>query len=263
MSVLTNATSALSRPWLGGAVGVALFLLLWTGAALAPGTGTIIPTPWATASGIVTEFAAFYGPNLGATLERAATGYAIGNGIGIAVAILVVALVPVLDTLVAQLGVVTQCVPVTAVGPILIIVLGGAEASVILASLLVVFITLVATTLGLRNVRPGLVDVVHAYSGGRVAVLIKVRSFAALPSLFGALAVAVPASILGAVVGEFLGGLDSGVGVGLIASQREQMPERVWGMSLLMGCVALLGYALVRLIERYATPWRRFERSTR
>jgi ABC-type nitrate/sulfonate/bicarbonate transport system permease component len=67
--------------------------------------------------------------------------------------------------------------------------------------------------------------------------------------------VAVPAALLGAVVGEYLGGIDSGIGVALNAAQRQIQPDRVWALSILAGLIALGGYALVGLVGRVLTPW--------
>lgn len=258
--IMSGLRSGMRHPVAGGSAGVLLLLLAWTVASTVLSSRSIIPTPWDTLSGVISEFGQFYWPNLSATLSRSSQGFLVGNVIGLAVAALVV-FVPLIDGLVTQLGMITQCIPVTAIGPILILVMGGYDTSVILAALLVVFTTLVAAVVGMRSVSRTMVEMVTAFKGNSLAVFFRVRMFAALPAIFTALAVAVPGAILGAVVGEFLGGIDTGVGVGLIAAQREQIPERVWGMSLLVGLVSLAGYGLIQGIGRFITPWRATKRS--
>ena len=46
----------------------------------------------------------------------------------------------------------------------------------------------------------------------------------------------------------------------LAAAQREQSGDRVWALSIVAGLVSLLGYGLVGLIGRWATPWSRTSR---
>ncbi len=152
----------------------------------------------------------FYWANIRVTLSEAAWGYLWGNVLAIGLAFLVL-VVPLLEKPVMQFGVVSYCIPVIAIGPILQITYNGQTPKVILAALFVFFTTLVGTMVGLRSAQPVMLDVVHAYGGGRVAELVKVRIRAALPSLFAALRIAAPAAILGAIIGEYLGG-ESGIG---------------------------------------------------
>ena len=57
------------------------------------------------------------------------------------------------------------------------------------------------------------------------------RFRAALPSLFAGLRIAAPAAMLGAIIGEYLGG-DTGLGVAMINSQQALEVDRTWGIAL-------------------------------
>jgi ABC-type nitrate/sulfonate/bicarbonate transport system permease component len=83
-----------------------------------------------------------------------------------------------------------------------------------------------------------------------------VRAIAALPSLLAALKVAAPTAVVGAVVGEELGGTSNvGLGYAMIASEQQLDVPRTWGIALVLALVGGIGYILIGLIQRLATPW--------
>ncbi len=81
----------------------------------------------------------------------------------------------------------------------------------------------------------------------------KVRIRAALPSLFAALRIAAPAAILGAIIGEYLGG-ESGLGVAMIASQTSYEVSRTWGLAIVAGLLAGIAYGAHRAGRARAHP---------
>jgi ABC-type nitrate/sulfonate/bicarbonate transport system permease component len=248
------AVRALAHPWVGGTAGILLLLLIWTACATVLPSSSIIPTPWSAAASVVDGATSYYAPNLGASLQRAGWGYLWGNLAGLFVASIVL-LFPRLEEIATQMGVISQCLPITAVGPIIILLFGGRTAAIFLAALLVFFTTMIGAILGMRTATPTSLDLVTAFGGGRFTRIRKVQLISAIPAVITALKIAVPGAILGAVVGEYLGGIDSGIGVALSAAQRSGDPARVWAMSILAGVVALVGYGLVGLIGRVLTPW--------
>ncbi len=148
----------------------------------------------------------------------------------------------------------SYCIPIIAIGPILQITFDGETPKIILAAMAVFFTTLVGVMVGLRSAEPVMFDVIRAYGGGRVSELYKVRIRAALPSLFAALRIAAPAAILGAIIGEYLGG-ESGLGIAMIASQTGLQIARTWGIALVAGLLAGVAYAVTAMIGRALTPW--------
>lgn len=82
----------------------------------------------------------------------------------------------------------------------------------------------------------------------------KVRLLAALPSAFTALQIAAPAAVLGAIIGEYLGG-EKGLGIFMINSQQALDVPRTWGIALISTAVAGLGFALTSVLGRMFTPW--------
>jgi len=242
------------RPhWLGGVIGIVALFVVWEIVGQMDIASGGIPPPSEILSKMVDDGWSFYWANVKVTLSEAAWGYVWGNVLAIGLAFLVL-IIPLLEKPMMQLGIASYCIPIIAIGPILQITFDGQTPKVILAALAVFFTTLVGTLVGLRSAEPVMFDLVRAYGGGRVSELWKVRVRAALPSLFAALRIAAPAAILGAIIGEYLGG-ESGVGIAMIASQTNYEVARTWGLALVAGLLAGVAYGVTAMIGRSLTPW--------
>lgn len=246
--------------WLGGAIGVVVIVVVWwLASALLFTASKAIPSP----PSVIAKFFSATSwattvSNLSGTLTAAAEGYLLGNVVALVLAALVL-LVPALEQVATQVAIVTYCLPLVAIGPILVIVAGRDApqgASVVLAGLSVFFTTVVGALLGLRAAPRTSLDVVAAYGGGRLTQLRKVQLIAALPNLFASLKIAAPAAFLGAVLAEYLGsGGDASLGRALIAAQSNSDAPQLWYLALVSGAVAGLAYALIGLVARLVTPW--------
>lgn len=243
------------RGWAGGSLGIAAVLGVWAVLAttvLSAADG--VPTPWAVVHQLYTDGWGFYSPHVIETLKEAGTGYLLGNLLALGCALLVL-LVPALEKVIMQLAVASYCLPLVAVGPILSITLSGSHPMSALAALAVFFTTLVGMLLGLRSADTTILDLVSAFGGGRWAQLRRVRIMAALPATFAALKVAAPAALLGAIIGEYLGRVDAGLGIAMTISQQSLQVPRTWALAAVAGAVAGIGYGLTGLVGRLATPW--------
>jgi ABC-type nitrate/sulfonate/bicarbonate transport system permease component len=243
--------------WLGGMLGSVLLIAVWEILALTvfDTVGSGVPTP----TSVVTKFwsdyrGGLYGTNVHQTLKEAATGFVVGNVLAIVLAIAFVQ-VPVIEKALLRIAIASYCLPIIAIGPILTFVLHGDAPKSALAGLLVFFPTLVGCVVGLRSADRTTLDVIRALGGGSWVQLFKVRLRAALPSTFAAFQVAVPSAILGAIVGEYLGRQDTGLGIIMINAQGSLETARIWGIALLSTGIAGIGYALVGLIGRLVSPW--------
>ena len=243
--------------WAGGAAGLTVVIAVWSLlASTLLGTADGVPTPWAVVSQIVKDGWTFYGPNIGQTAGEALSGYLVGNALALGLAVLVL-LVPVLERVVTQIAVASYCLPIVAIGPILSLVLDGDRPMVAMAGLSVFFTTLVGALLGLRSADPTSLDLVRAYGGGRWQQMRRVRVVAALPGILAALKIAGPAALLGAIIGEYLGRVDNGLGIAMTIAQQQLDVPRTWGIALVSGAVAGVAYGAVGLVARFALPWSR------
>jgi sulfonate transport system permease protein len=253
---MTAAFSAARPRVAGAAVAAGLVVGLWTALAtwwaprVTPSVPEVVRQVWNDRS--------FYVPHLRTTLAEAAWGYLIGNVAAIVMATLVVLIRP-LSTVLERIGVAVYCLPLLALGPILQIVAPGSAAKIVLAALAVFYTTMVCCVVGLRSADPASIDVVRAAGGGRMRTFVAVRVPAALPALFAGLRIAAPAALLGAIVGEYLGG-QRGLGVAMIQSQSSFDVPRTWGLGVVMGLTVAVVYAAMGILSRVLLPWAAGER---
>ncbi|MPV89152.1 ABC transporter permease subunit, partial [Georgenia ruanii] len=206
-----------------------------------------LPSLSAIAASLVQSWAV-YPPHLAATLSAAGTGFVLGNAVAIVLA-LAFALVPVLQRVTSTLLVTLFCLPIVVVAPILGIAYHSDWPKIILAALAVFFPTMISTLVGLRTVPPGAVEVVRASGGGRLRAVALVRLRHALPDLLAGLQVAAPAAMLGALLGEFLGGR-RGLGVYLLGSMGRAEPATLWAIGLVAAGISAAAYGLLGLVRR-------------
>lgn len=214
----------------------------------------VVPSPADLVVQLGADGADYYLRQIGITAQSAGLGYLAGAAVALLLGSLVL-LLPRLEPAVTQFGVIVECLPLSAIGPIVLALVGGRTPSIFLAGLAVFFTVLVASLLGVHAARPIEQDLVRAYGGGRWARFAKVRAVAALPAVVSALKIAVPAALIGAILGEYLGGVDSGIGVALSAIQRSVQVERTWIFGLSAALLASGGYGILALAGRLALPW--------
>ncbi len=117
-----------------------------------------------------------------------------------------------LERILSPYIVASQSVPVVAIAPLLVIWFGpGLTSKVIICSLIVFFPILINTIVGLRSVPEDLYDLMHSLQANRWQIFSQLEVPAALPVLFGGLRIGATLSVIGAVVGEFVGA-DRGLG---------------------------------------------------
>ncbi|KNC34055.1 hypothetical protein FF38_08283, partial [Lucilia cuprina] len=184
-----------------------------------------IPTPPQVVAEIVDSGWSYFARNFSVTISEAGTGYLWGNGLALLLSALVL-VVPRLEGVVMQLAIITYCIPIVAIGMLLVVIIPVPKpgepsgTASFLAALAVFFTTVVGALLGLKAADRASLDVVAVYGGSRLTQLRKIRLIAALPSVLNALQIAVPAAFLGAVLGEFFGKVELGVGPAMIAAQQ-------------------------------------------
>jgi NitT/TauT family transport system permease protein len=249
------------RSVLMGALGLVATLAVWWVAAATVLAAHQVPTPPDVIEVVRDRGFDYYQRIFSVTLAESVRGYAVGVGVALVLAMLVL-LVPRLEPVVMQLAVVTYCLPIVVLAPILIIVHdlpepgGHSRTAVDLAAVSVFFTTVVGAVLGFRSADPAALDVVEVYGGSRVQQLRRVRLVAALPALFATLQVAAPAAFLGALLGEYFDRhLEVGVGPSLILAQNNRETALAWSLGIACALVSGLAYALIGLAGRWVAPW--------
>jgi ABC-type nitrate/sulfonate/bicarbonate transport system permease component len=236
-----------ARRWVQGAAGVLILVAIWQVLASTQVLGRYaLPTPAAVASTEMRD--GFYAGDAFATLWEAARGWVAGNLVALGMATLTVVWAG-LRRPVLRIAVASYCVPTIAIGPILVLLMSLDQTKVVMAALAVFFTSLVALIVGFESADPRHLDVIHAYGGSRWAALRKVRLRAALPAAVSGLALAAPAAVLGAMIGDYLGG-HRGLGVVMLQAEASVHTARVWAVGITATALAGAWFALISFAAR-------------
>ena len=232
-----------------------LVLLAWQLGARLSGLGAfLLPAPTDVASAAWRTRELLGGAVL-TTLLETAIGLAIALLLAMAIAfgiessdLLRRALYPIL--------VASQTVQILAIAPLLIIWFGFGLAPKVMVVVLVCFFPLtISFADGLSSVEPSHVSILRSMGAGRLALWRTVRIPAALPSFFSGLKIAVTYSVVGATIGEWVGGSD-GLGLYMLRSKNALATDQVFVGVMVTTLLSIGLFALVALAEHLAMPWR-------
>ena len=138
-----------------------------------------------------------------------------------------------------------QTVPIISIAPLLVIWFGFGQPTVIASAAIVsVFPIIASTLLGLKSTEPSLLDLFKLYTASNRQTLWMLKIPFALPQIFSGLRIASGLAVVGAIVGEFIGG--GGLGSVVDAARTQQKIDRVFAAVLIS---SLLGVVLVGAVN--------------
>jgi len=189
------------------------------------------------------------------TLEESLLGFVFGVASGVIVGILL-GEVPFLADVFGPYIKIVNALPRIVLGSIFVIWLGlGLPSKVLLAAVLVFFVVFFNAFQGVRSVDRNLVANARILGASRLQVVQHVVIPSAMTWIIASLHVALGFSIIGAIVGEFLGA-QGGLGLAIATSQNTFDASGVFGAMLVLGVIALGAEALMSQLERRLLAWR-------
>jgi len=192
--------------------------------------------------------------NVGTTLIEAVGGFLLGNAVAILLAVLFVHNRPMERTL-FPVAVAVRTVPIIAIAPILVLLLGNGYApKVVIAALISFFPTLVNMVRGLESVEVSALELMRVLSATRTQVFFKLRLPSSLPFLFAALKIATASSVIGAIVAEWIGA-DTGLGYLIVISTFEFRTGLLYATTAMASFLALALFLAVAVLERLIVRW--------
>ncbi len=233
-----------------------LLLFLWQGLSwLGVVQHWLLPSPWQ----IVVEGADAWA-RLGLpqhtlqTLAEAGLGFLLAVATGLALA-LAVDLSPLLRRTIYPLMVVSQTIPIIAIAPILVLWLGyGIMPKVLVVALVCFFPIVISTADGLRSTDPEWVALLRSMGANRWQIYSKVRLPNALPAFFSGLKVAITYSVIGAVIGEWVGG-NQGLAIFMRLAHNSMRFGREFAGIAVVSLLSVALFLLIAGIERLALRW--------
>jgi len=190
------------------------------------------------------------------TLVEIFWGLALGLSLAIGLGYLL-ARSRLLERILSPYIVAFQAIPIIALAPLLVIWFGYGSLSKILTCALVVFFpVLINTIVGIRAVEEDLIDLMRSLEASRWQTFTMLEVPAALPVLFGGLRIGVTLSVIGAVVGEFVGA-DRGLGFLVNLSGGLFDTPLTFVAFFVLGSIAIGLYLTVVALEGFLLSWKK------
>jgi NitT/TauT family transport system permease protein len=146
--------------------------------------------------------------------------------------------------------VVSQVIPKVALAPLFIIWFGhGILPKIIIAMLIAFFPVLVNAVVGLRSVDGEIIELMDSIAANRRQLFWRVRLPTSLPYIFPALKVAALLSVVGAMVGEFVGS-DRGLGYLMVLGDVNLDTDLLFASLAVVTAFGMIIYSTIEIFER-------------
>jgi NitT/TauT family transport system permease protein len=193
-----------------------------------------------------------------ATAQNALVGLAVGLVCGLLAALLASRLRS-LDEMLTPLAAAVAAIPIVALTPIFNTMFASTSSIPrrLVVAIAVFFPVFINTLRGLRQIEPVHAELMHSYAASPWTTTRVVRLPSALPFFFTGLRVASSAAVIAAIVSEYFGGLQKGLGPAITSAAAASAYPRAWAIVCAAIALGLAFYLAALLAERLAMPWRR------
>jgi NitT/TauT family transport system permease protein len=190
------------------------------------------------------------------TGTNALVGLLVGAILGIVVA-LVAARFRVVDSMLVPLAAAVNAMPIIALAPIFNTMFSTTSSVPrrLVVTLVVFFPLFINALRGLRQVAPIHRELMDSYAAGGWTFARTVRIPGALPFVFTGLRLAAALAVIAAVVAEYFGGLQNGLGTRITSAASNTAYPRAWAYVAAACALGLLFYIVATALERIAMPW--------
>ncbi|HYE00115.1 MAG TPA: ABC transporter permease [Alphaproteobacteria bacterium] len=188
------------------------------------------------------------------TVSATLAGFAIGAVLGVVLAVGIVHS-RVLDRSLMPWIIASQTIPILAIAPMIVVVLGnigftGVLPKAVISAYLSFFPITIGMVKGLRSPDPIQRELLHTYNATESQAFFKLRWPASVSFLFPSFKVAIALSLVGAIVGELPTGAAAGIGARLLSGSYYGQTVQIWSALFMAAFLAMLAIALVALAER-------------
>jgi NitT/TauT family transport system permease protein len=215
----------------------------------------VVPTPLSVWHALVKEWPRLL-DNAVPTIIESLGGFLLGNVVAIAAAIAFVHS-SVLERGLYPVAVAVRTLPIVAIAPIFVLMMGNGYApKIAIAALITFFPTLVNMVEGLRAADAQALELMHVLSASRTETFRYVRWPSSLPYLFSAMRIASTSSVLGALVAEWIG-TNKGLGYLIVLTTYDFRTALLYAAMVVTSAVALAFFFLVSVLEWALVRWER------
>jgi NitT/TauT family transport system permease protein len=243
-------------PWLATPVLIVLLIGIWQFAVSGLGVSEfILPAPkgvWTSLTEILRQSAVWH--DIWITLWEVLVGFAIALVSGVIVGAILGRVVWLARATQPAL-VAFQVVPKVAFIPIFVIWFGfGTTSKIIMAAILAFLPVMTNVMLGVRSVDAGHRDVMRGLGASKWATIKNLELPSTLPYIFAGAEVAIVFAVIGAIVGEYLGGSE-GLGHQVVTSLNSLNAPQLFAVIILLALMGSLLYLAVNVAKRLVIPW--------
>lgn len=182
------------------------------------------------------------------TLRAFVFGMALAIGFGVPLGVLM-GRVRIADDLLGMWVNIFSSAPLSALVPVLMILFGFGERTIVAAVFLfAIWIIVLDTRAGVRHIAPSLIEMARSYGASRPALYGKVILWAALPEILAGIRLGLIRGVKGVVIGQLLVSI---VGYGALFEtfSRNFRMSQFWALTVILFGFALLVAALIERAE--------------
>lgn len=163
----------------------------------------------------------------------------------------------VIEQAIYPLLITSQTIPIIALAPIFVLWFGYTIWSKVVVTVIITFFPIAIGTFdGLRSADKELHELFQTFGLTKQQIFFKLEVPSALPSFFSGLKVAVPMSVIGAAIGEWLGA-QSGLGYFSRRMMTQFDGAGVFAPIVLLSFIGITLFTIVIIIEKYVFKWRK------
>lgn len=213
----------------------------------------ILPAPTDVIEVLIKDFKTMI-PHILATLYEGMVGFLIAIALSIILAV-IMDMVPLIKRALYPVLVISQTIPTVALAPLFIIWFGfGALPKIIVVVIVCFFPIVISIVDGLEGVDKDLINHFKLMGASKLNVFLHLKLPYGMINFFSGMRIAATYSIMGAVIGEWLGG-DKGLGVYMTRARSAYALDKMFASIVIIVVISMGIFFLVSLMEKLFTPW--------
>ncbi|MEA4973174.1 MAG: ABC transporter permease [Candidatus Metalachnospira sp.] len=233
-----------------------VLLIIWQCAAMGINAAYILPTPIQVIRKLWELRVTLFTVHLPATIGVTFIGLIISIVFGVGLAI-VMEEFPEAEKALYPIIVASQTIPTTAIAPLFILWFGYSIWSKVLVTILITFFPITITVFdGFKSAKREMEEMLITYGASKKDIFYTLKLPTALPNFFSAIKMAIPLSVIGAAIAEWLGA-QSGLGYFSKRMMTQLDGAGVFAPVVLLSAVAMLAVAVVSVLEKKIITWRK------
>ncbi|MDC0035776.1 ABC transporter permease [Chloroflexi bacterium] len=213
----------------------------------------LLPPPSAVAITIYSDYSLLARHTL-VTMQEIILGFFVALAVGVFFAS-AICLSRTIERALYPFIIASQTVPVIVIAPMLLVWIGyGLAPKVIVVALISFFPIVVNTVDGMKSIDPDVQKLMYTLGSKKSQIFSKVMIPSSLPYLFSGLRVAIAISVIGAVIGEWVGSSE-GLGYLMIRSKPQFQTERVFAAIVILSFIGVALFSFMTYLEKIFVPW--------